>query len=47
MFRRFLLGTGVSAVGDYLSSVAVVVVIYRATQSAGWLGAAAFRRVVA
>ena len=36
-----------SSAGDFLNSVAVVVVIYRATGSAGWLGAAVFLRVVA
>ena len=46
-FGRFLTATIVSSAGDFLNSVAVVVVIYRATGSAGWLGAAVFLRVVA
>jgi predicted MFS family arabinose efflux permease len=45
-FRRFLAATTISAVGDFLSSVGVIVVIYRSTHSVGWLGAAAFLRVI-
>ncbi len=44
-FGLFLVATSVSAVGDFLNSVAVTVVVYRWTHSAVWLGVAAFCRV--
>ncbi|MBV9953060.1 MAG: MFS transporter, partial [Acidimicrobiia bacterium] len=44
-FGRFLSATIVSAAGDFLNTVAIAVVVYRLTGSAGWLGAVAFLRV--
>ena len=46
-FGRFLAATVISSAGDFLNSVGLVVVIYRLTGSPGWLGAAAFLRVLA
>ncbi len=45
-FGRFLTATIVSSAGDFLNIVGLVVLIYRATGSAAWLGAAAFFRVI-
>lgn len=45
-FGRFLTATVVSSAGDFLNVVGLVVLIYRATGSAAWLGAAAFCRVI-
>jgi predicted MFS family arabinose efflux permease len=45
-FGRFLTATIVSSAGDFLNIVGLVVLIYRATGSAAWLGAAAFCRVI-
>ena len=45
-FGRFLTATIVSSAGDFLNIVGLVVLIYRATGSAAWLGAAAFLRVI-
>lgn len=46
-FARYLTATTISSVGDFLNSVALLVVIYRATGSAGWLGVVAVLRVLA
>jgi predicted MFS family arabinose efflux permease len=43
-FPRFLSATVISAMGDFLNSVGVAVLVYQATGSAGWLAVVAVAR---
>lgn len=45
-FRLLALGTATSEIGDWLYNVALLVYVYEATQSPGWLGAATIGRLL-